>query len=1036
MSSNFQGLGFSFSAKDAGLQRYLKTTSSLSGEMSQSFDKFGSEAGKTSQKQGLVARGFTFIADSVGTLWGLMKKAGSSLFSWVVNAPGKLKAVADQVANLAIDGSTLTTSFEAQAQAANVSSRKVLAATGIFGKALDKATGKAAGLSMGMKVSEQTAGHAVASMEQFGTELKSLGIESAETAVKLEDGLGVSSRDLAFNFHKVRVGLKLSEKDLDDVSRSFTATGEAIHDMVHPLQNMPQLLELAQRRSNLVAQGMSSIGGKDSIKSINRATQALFILTGDSKGAQEGALALEQKMVESMENFRNMFAGTSTDLDAFLTNTSVVTGDVRKAFEAAEKGPDAFIKEFGGVIAKLKKDGKNTSDILKFFGGRMSEALGPELANTIVTALSNADSASMKTIDGMKTVGKSIGEVAKESWRSSMTLSESFQLMTGAAMSSFRDISRGAAVAFVKDTGASFAEFNKSASALVKQGGPLGAIVEKMSLISQIGALALVPKSLRPTAQVFGTIYKEVMPVVESFGKLQGSVLGILGPIGAVVGALTFLHSAYKDTEVSAKKAGKTVGQVWGGMVSKFVKQVKSFFTGAGSFMKDLGNEIGDVFKNIDWKEIGSALFEIWDTIIAAVTKAWHDYIKPFAKGLWDAITGAVDPKSAEGLTGAQKMGASVGFALASAAKWVKDGATKLWNSVIQWWRDNGPAIERAAIEAFDSVVNKIKVFWNSPETQKKIDEAIGFIEGAFKNVAKSAYDWIAGWLKGQLSQAWDEIKRYATSKVAEMIGPIADDVYKLLAPFRAVRDEGVNAFNTIKSTVDKIFGHSVNTVVGADMDKTVKVVEDAAANIIKGLEQGIFDSIVKGLTTAFTEGFKISMNVSKKFFASETAAFVDFLNNVVGMFRRAWGVILTEIDEAVAASKASTQSAFEDLKKLQTAVHELQNMRVALAEAQKGTNLTSEQRKAQIRAMSAAEMQQTLLDQTMFPDWYMKDYRDRFDGGISEIVNAIQGIKSVQIGGGSGAAGILGKKFNTRASQPLISGVAGVDQTGMSGAK
>ena len=277
-------------------------------------------------------------------------------------------------------------------------------------------------------------------MKQFGGELKAFGIDSVETGIKLEDGLGVPIRDLGFNVHKMRDGLKLSDKDLEEVAKSFTATGESIHDMVHPLQNMPELLDLATRRSNLVASGMSSIGGKESIKSINRATQALFVLTGDSKKAQEGAVALETKMTESMENFQHMFSGNSTQLDAFLVNTSVVTGDVKNAFKAAAKGPDAFIKEFGGVIAKLKKDGKSTSDILQFFGGQMSEALGPDLANTLVNALSNADSAKMKMIGGLKDTGKALGNVAKESWRSSMTLQESFDLMMGSAESSFRQI--------------------------------------------------------------------------------------------------------------------------------------------------------------------------------------------------------------------------------------------------------------------------------------------------------------------------------------------------------------------------------------------------------------------------------------------------------------------------------------------------------------------------------------------------------------------------------------------------------------------
>jgi hypothetical protein len=1056
---NFQGLGFSFSAKDGGLQRYLKTTSSLSGEMSQSFDKFGSEAGKTSQKQGLLARGFNFIGDSVHSLWSMMKKAGSTLFNWVTGAPKKIMQVADAVSQLSVatDSNTgLTSHFEQAALEANVSSRKIIAATGMFGKELDRASGKAAGLVMGMKTSASTAGHAVASMEQFGKELKAVGIDSAETAVKLEDGLGVGTRDLAFNLHKMQVGLKLSDKELGELGKSFTATGETIHDMVKPLQNMPQVLELAQKRSNLVAQGMSSIGGKESVKSINRAIQSLFVLTGDSKAAQEGAVALESKMVESMENFRNMFTGTSTDLDKFLINTSVVTGDVRKAFKAAENGPDAFIKEFSGVIAKLKKDGKKTSDILQFFGGQMSEALGPDLANTLITALANADEAKMKTMRGLKETGKSIGQIGKEAWRSNMTLAESFELMTGAAMASFRSISAGEAQTFVRDTQKSYAAFNETAQKLVNDKGPLGSIVKKMSLLMQIGPMALVPESLRGSVQVFGQLYKSIMPAVEQYQKFTSTLFGSLAPIASVTIGIAGIGVMINDAMEKAKKKAlnqktgkyedqiwgwtkvngklvkkqitrsfKTVGAMWGAEIKDFVQDIVTSINdwvsgkkgGNGMFSGILDN-LKDLFNHIPWSFIWAAIKQVWATIKNKALQLWNEYVVPFAKGFWKGLTGALDPSIN---TEAGKTGQVLGSWIKGVWDEFVDWAQKVWNEDVKpffeglWTGISGkeldPSNTNPAAQAGAGIGKWIKDVWDGfvKWAQDAWDKYITpFFSGLWQGItgkeldpsqetpASQAGEKLGTWLKSAWDSAVDTAKDWLMGKLKSMM---KDAVMWLVTP-----------------------GSFIGPAISGIVDLVTKNTVTAAAPVAKGLEQ------------PFSSSFTNINKDSVSFFHTQNKGFSGFLNGIVSMFRSAWSIVLSETDEAVAATAASIQSAFEDLRKLQSAIQELQSMRVALAEGAKGQTLTAEQRKQQIRAMTASEMQETLLDQTMYPDWYMKDYRDRFDGGVGQIVSAIQAIKGVPFTGGTGMAGKLAKNLAGRA-QPLL-GPTGVVDPNLGGVK
>lgn len=618
MSLNFLGLGASIGVKDLGASKVATGLASAFGGVGTALTSIGTHA-----------------AGAVTGLSALAALGG-----------GKLMHLGDAIAGIGTAGQHLTTDFEHAAQQHSVSTRRMIAQTGIFGAELNKLNGQAAGMAHGMGMSDQVAAHAVATFSQFKDEMKALGIESAVTAGKVEEGMGVSIRDVAFQMHRLKDGLKLSQKDMEELGKSFTSTGETIHDIGAPFKSMDAVLDLATRRTNLVRQGLSTIGGKESVKSINRATQSLYILTGDAKGAQEAALGLEDKLASSMENFRNMFTGNSNDLDAFLTNTSVVTGDVQKAFAAAADGPDAFIQQFGGVVAKLKKDGKSTEEVLKFFGGQMSEALGPELANRLVLAVSNADDAKMKMIAGNKAMGKSLGDMGKDAWRSTKTLQDAFDMTMGAGFSRFRKIGIKSAQDFVKETGKSFGEFNAKAEALVKEGGPLGKLVEKMSEVSSLGAKALLPKALQPMVAIFAQLFGAVAPAIAAFSQLKVVLGGLLGPlalIALVLGGLGFLL-------MSNKKKTNT----WSDALSKSIEQIEKF-------VKDIGNKVLNFAKNFDWvgffKMLANGLAKGIKSLTALVTKQGDSItssmfggadpnsvmgqIMPIVKGIWTAFKDA-----------------------------------------------------------------------------------------------------------------------------------------------------------------------------------------------------------------------------------------------------------------------------------------------------------------------------------------------------------------------------------------------------------
>lgn len=584
-----------FASKDAaakaqGMDQAVKTLSGTLGQKLPAAARKGGEKFKRSA-DGIeaggnqVSRSFQKIDESASKMGKSVGTSGDKFKSFLDKMPMKrLAGVAGALGNIGSAGGELTTGFEAAAQQNSVDTRKIVANTGLMGKELNKANQEAAGLVMGMKVSAQTAGHATSAMIKFGPVLKAIGVDSAATGVKLEDGLGIPIYETAQNFDRMQKGLKLTDKDLGNLSRSFMATGEAVGDVQGPIKHMDEIMSLAQRRTNLLAQGVKTIGGKDAVMSINQASRSLYALTGNAKGAQEAALTIEGKLVESLESVRNMFTGTESELHGFLTNTSVVTGDVTKAFKSAEGGVGPFIDNMSDLFAKLKKGGKSTAQIMKMFGGRMTQVFGDQASEVLLSALDKADEAKVATIKASKAMSRSFGEAGKETWRSSMTLKESMDLIVGAAEARFRNLGRGNAQKFVTDASKQFAKFNDSAEKISKEGGPLGKMVDKMSEISFLGAKAFLPEALRPMSMVFSKLGPEVATAVQAFGPLVPALLALLNPVTLILAAFTLLHLGFKQTEAHIKGLSGKDTQAAQKSVAGLEKQLKGLTEGTEEY--------------------------------------------------------------------------------------------------------------------------------------------------------------------------------------------------------------------------------------------------------------------------------------------------------------------------------------------------------------------------------------------------------------------------------------------------------------------
>jgi phage-related protein len=281
---------------------------------------------------------------------------------------------------------------------------------------------------------------------------------------------------------------------------------------------------------------------------------AVYMETGQSsEQARASAMMMSEQLIKSKENFKSMFAGTTSDLDDFQKNIGIGFGDIGVSMKAMNQGPGEFVTGMAAMVAHARKMGKDVGPSLDLMRGRLEAAVGPEEAARLVNFFKTGK---VEAIAMMKDVMKSpaqLGKLGKQAHRTGRTLAESFELAKDSFISSFRAISRKEAVDFVRGTGKEFKRFNKNLKELASDGGPMGELVKKFAEMHQIGALSLIPKTLRPMAAVFGEILGELGPMVGILGSLGFRFSMLANPIVMVTAAAGAMFALFKANEGSIK---------------------------------------------------------------------------------------------------------------------------------------------------------------------------------------------------------------------------------------------------------------------------------------------------------------------------------------------------------------------------------------------------------------------------------------------------------------------------------------------------
>lgn len=562
MALNFLGLGFSFGAKDKGLKQATKGYSTDFDNL----DKSAKKLGDSSKNLGLVSRGVDLIKSAIGKLDGILRQ--NKLQTWMqALTMGPLKGAADKVRQLGGETLNLTTSLEATVTASNKSAKMIGVNFGLVGKDLGKFTGQATSMSIALNMGVETTSAAIANFKASATEFRAIGIKSASDLAKSLEVLKFDANDLRSALQTMSGTLRMQPDEIKRVTSSWTKMGQETMDVAGAIKDIPTMLKTLEQRAALAGVALTRMQLADFAADTAAYAAGLFKMGKGAAEARQMSMELASKLVESQKNIQNMFSGTSSDFDNFRKELSVVTGNVVSATDLMKKGPAGFAASFAEMTLKMKEAGMpagNISRALDFIRARLEQAIGPEQATALTNFMATASKESLKSMMAVKKSTVSIGELGKAGFSTGRTLADSFSLAQNQFIMSFRAIARKEAVSFVNDTTKEFGRFTKTLREVSEDKGPLGMIVSKFSEMHQLGVAALLPKTLRPMATVFGTMVKEATPLIAMLGALGLRFTHIFNPITAVIAAtvgLIWLFKGMKDrTKESISGMAKSEG--------------------------------------------------------------------------------------------------------------------------------------------------------------------------------------------------------------------------------------------------------------------------------------------------------------------------------------------------------------------------------------------------------------------------------------------------------------------------------------------
>ena len=541
-------------------------------------------------------------------------------------------------------GVNLTTAYEAHMQALGTSARALGANLGYTGNQLNRFTSRAAGLADGLNVSADVAAQAVDAFARGGEGLRLVGIRSAADATRFQAVFG-GIGDLSGTLHQLRTEFQLTDEQIQQVIGSTTAMGRATGNVSGAYQNLGSVLQMLRQQASLQGAELDN----NELSSYARQVQALsagfYQMTHNADEARQMASQVFQAQLGARDNFQQMFAGTSDELGTFLESLSIAQGDVNHAFEQMRQGPAEFVSGLTQMVRQAKRNGPITAEQFNFLARYIERAM-PGAGQAVVNFMRSSDDATLEVMSNVQNATADLGRMAREAHRTGRTLQEEFDRVQQIGVAAFRSIGRREAVELVRDTSAEFTRFNAHLRDIVKSGGPMAELVEKLSAVHQIGALALIPRTLRPMAVLFGHVTEQLVPMVTALGALGFRLSSLMNPYAALVAVGGYLLLNFFDLFMqtgSLSAAFEKLGSRVAGFVTEAWATLVHLTDQALTFLDGWSARAREWAAHFDWK----TFFVTWINRALGLARRAGDWFQELGNVVFDELAAIFSGRTA-----------------------------------------------------------------------------------------------------------------------------------------------------------------------------------------------------------------------------------------------------------------------------------------------------------------------------------------------------------------------------------------------------
>lgn len=756
----------------------------------------------------------SFSADLILTFIPTLTKVSKAFIA----VSDELSVLGNDFLQMTTEQKNFTTSMEANLQHLEEAGRKYGANAGKLGRDLYKFSSNVTGMADTMNRSANEASDAILGFEIAGKQFEAIGIKSSKQLLKLADVTGVSAIEYAESLKKLsKLGIKTD--NLDSLIGAFVDFGRETHDIGKAMGLLPEIIDQITRKAGLMGMQLDPKQLADFGKQTAVLGRQFYLATGDAEKSSTIAKSIADSMLTSQKSFGEMFSGINNNLPSTIEALAVGFGDIGISMKSMLKqGPAEAVSALAKITREAKKMGIATEENYRFMADYLREAFGEEQGNAILRIMQMSDDAALKSLEDTTKASQSLAKTAQQGFSIGRTLAENVERMQQQFEMAFRRYAKKDVLEFVEQGGAALRSVQGQLDKLVADGGPLGKMIVKFSEIHHLGALSLVPKTLRPMAWALGNVVKNLMPTIEAFKTLGISIGDILSPLGLITASITGLGTWFYILREEGKSTSEAIVHM-GNKIAEVMEEIPAYIEAGTQWVADFFDSIASsLTQSAETFKADNTLSKLGKAFEKAAKSLWGLF-SGIGNGIFKAITSGFDPTKASGLTSAERIGGHLGNLLIKAWEFAKE----IWNTTLY------PFIKNIGSGIYDQIQGVVDP--NSAESQTA-SYLIGTNLGKVVNGAMDIF------MSG-LSFVWKQVKDFGIGLISNLFGTV---------------DQASEEYNT-SSTAEKLgvkAGQFISDAFDFAISKAKSLLEDdpVKAGMMVALAGGGLTGLALGLIT------------------------------------------------------------------------------------------------------------------------------------------------------------------------------------------